>query len=382
MTSKENFLTEAFAHILKIDTNLACKWLEYCDVLEFEQDSLRISTQVPYSDDGVPIIPDMVIKGGTKSGQSFTIWHEHKWDDYAIKDKLIKYKEYLKKKEPENKLIFIGKHAEQISSAKLHCDKALLWADVYRFLEVNDSAADLYANRMKEQLLDFMKKEQLTLERLSIQKMRAYYSGDSSDETFLEDCRRMVDQLSTCDWSFIPDYFTKNEAPVVKHKVGKHPYRKQNWGRTGIEFVDWVNYPEPGIFMGFLLDHSDHHMDPIDPENIAELPENIAELMFTIDVGEEYKDALIQSDLNVYAEKIRGKLPGTEIFGPLKMEGMSPWRKLVIRETLSNVIQGKEKTAQEQVEVIYHRLKDWCNVVFEDGKVEKIFRDLFENKAT
>ena len=212
------------------------------------------------------------------------------------------------------------------------------------------------------------KKQKLSRESLSISNLRAY----CSDETVLEDYKRIVKHLSTCDWTFIPDYFTNKEFSV-KHRVGQHPYRNQNWGRTGIEFGDWVHYPEPGIFMGFLLDHSDHRMDPIDPENIDEL-------MFTIDVGTNYKDALIQSDLNDYAEKFREKIPGTRIFGPRDIT-KSPWRKLVIRETLSNVIQGKE-TTQEQVDAIYHRLKDWCNVVFDDGKVEKIFRDLFEQKKS
>lgn len=59
----------------------------------------------------------------------------------------------------------------------------------------------------------------------------------------------------------------------------------------------------------------------------------------------------------------------------------SAWRELVIIETLTNVILSKE-TVQEQVDAIYHRLKDWCNVVFDDGNVEKIFRDYFEQRKS
>lgn len=46
----------------------------------------------------------------------------------------------------------------------------------------------------------------------------------------------------------------------------------------------------------------------------------------------------------------------------------SAWQKLVIIETLTNVILTKE-TAQEQVDSSYHRLKHWCNVVFDEGRV-------------
>ena len=381
MTPEENFLTEAFAHILKIDTNLACEWVKYCADLELEQDSLQIFTQASYSDKGVPIrsdkvnkgSTDMVITGCTKKGQSFTIWHEHKWDDYAIKDNLIKYKEYLKKNEPEHKLIFVGKHVNQIGIARPNCDNALLWADVYQFLSDNDSAADLYANRMREQLLDFMKTKKLAPpEPLSESKLRAYSFGESSGETVPDDCLWIVEQLSTCNWRSVPDYFTKNEKPRVRHRVGQHPYKNQNWGRTGIEFGDWY----PGIFMGFLLEPSKHHMDP--------LPENTGELIFMIEVHDDYKkyfgmikDCLIKKGLNGYVKNFRDELPETKIYGP-RDNPEDPWRQLVIRERLANMIQGKE-TVQEQVDVIYQRLKDWCQVVFKGDTVEEIFKDYFDN---
>jgi len=253
MTPEENFLTEAFAHTLKIDANLAYEWVKYCADLELEQDSLRISTQDSYSDEGVPIRPDMVITGSTKNGQQFTIWHEHKWEDYTIEDKLTKYNGYLNKNDLEHKLIFICAYRNQISIAEQYCDNALLWADVHQFLSDNDSAADLYANRMREQLLDFMKAKKLAPpEPLSESKLRAYCSGESSGETVPDVCLWIAEQLVT-NWSCIPEYFTKNGEPVVRDRTGRHS--QQDWGRKGIEFGDWY----PGIFMGFLLEPSKHH---------------------------------------------------------------------------------------------------------------------------
>ena len=119
-------------------------------------------------------------------------------------------------------------------------------------------------------------------------------------------------------------------------------------------------------------------MNPLDPENTVEL-------IFMIEVHNDYKkyfgrikNCLIQNGLNDYVKTFRAELPETvSVYGP-RDNHEDPWRQLVIRETLSNVIQGR-KTAQEQVDSIYHRLKHWCNLVFDDCKVEEIFEYCFEH---
>jgi hypothetical protein len=115
----------------------------------------------------------------------------------------------------------------------------------------------------------------------------------------------------------------------------------------------------PCIFLGFLLDGSDHRLTLVSPSSI--------DLMLSLDMSETSK-TIEPKVLATLAESLR--TPGVSVLHGSDLK-KSPWRKLVVREALADTIRGKP-TEAEQADAIYARLKHWSSVLFADGKLEKV----------
>ena len=341
-SSKENFLTEAFAHTLRTNPAICRAWLSSVtgEPLDALRGPLDVETQGSFfAPDGKTwSIVDMVIRCGLASGGEVTVLSEHKWDSPADCGQLDRYLAIARTKS-KGSVIFIAPTVTQIADVQHHTKevKAIRWHEIYTFLDLHKSEADGI-----REFVDFLALQGFgPQEPLSWPKLAAYMASRSVEK----DCLRLAAQLGDLDWKFLPARFHDRSA-----------YEKMKWGRIGIELnKHW----DPCLFLGFLLDGHDHRLKLVSPSSI--------DLMLSLDMSDTNK-VIDPTVLAPLAESLRA--PGVSVLHGSELK-KSPWRKLVVREPLADTIRGKP-TEAEQVDAIYARLKYWNSVLFADGQLEKV----------
>ena len=341
-SSKENFLTEAFAHSLRTNPEVCRAWLSF--VTGEPLDALRgppdVETQGSFfAPDGKSwSIVDMVIRCGLANGGEMTVLSEHKWDSPADCGQLDRYLAIARTK-PKGSVIFIAPTVTQIADVQHHTDavKAIRWHDAYNFLNLHKTEADGI-----REFVEFLALQGFgPQEPLSWPKLAAYMASRSVEK----DCLRLVAQLPGRDWSFLPKRFH-----------GPSAYEKMKWGRIGIELNEHWN---PCLFLGFLLDGHDHRLELVSPTSI--------DLMLSLDMSDTSK-VIEPTVLTPLAESLRA--PGVSVLHGSQLK-KGPWRKLVVREALADTIRGKP-TEAEQVDAIYARLEHWSSTLFAGGQLAKV----------
>ncbi len=113
-TPRENFLSEAFAHVLRT-VNGACEaWVSKLIGSPTPLLTSRILTRC--SEDGV--FPDLKIEAAAASGEGLTIYAEHKWDSPCNEQQLQNYADIAKKSRGTPYLVFVGARLDQVGAAK------------------------------------------------------------------------------------------------------------------------------------------------------------------------------------------------------------------------------------------------------------------------
>jgi hypothetical protein len=337
-SSKENFLTEAFAHTLRANPDVCRAWLATLtgEPLDALRGPLEVDTQVTLNaPDGKSwSILDMVIRCDLADGGELTILSEHKWDSKADCGQLDRYL-LIAGTKAKARVVFIAPTVMQTAEVKQHTGAvtALLWQDVHDFLHKAG------AEGVRE-FVSFLALQGLgPQEPLSWPKLAAYVASRSVEK----DCLRLATQLKDRDWTFLPARFQTSSA-----------IEKLRWGRIGVELNTKWN---PGLFLGFLLDGEDHQLTLVSPRTSIDL-------MLAFDA--DPKMTLDTQVLAEHAEALRA--PGVEILHGPQLK--NKWRKLVVREALTETLRGKV-TEAEQVDAIYGRLKRWCELLFAGGRLEK-----------
>src|SRR4051794_4164316 len=80
-TPKENFLTEAFAYLLKTDEGVRNRWLSVLLGRIIEDARCNVITRQTEmdSESDTSIYPDLLMDGQLSDGEFFAIFCEHKW---------------------------------------------------------------------------------------------------------------------------------------------------------------------------------------------------------------------------------------------------------------------------------------------------------------
>jgi hypothetical protein len=133
-TPRENFLSEAFAHVLRTVTGACEAWVSKPVGKPTPLLTSRIFTR--YAEDGV--FPDLKIETKTVSGEELTIYAEHKWDSLCYEKQLQNYAIIAKKSKGTAYLVFVGARLDQVRAAKaaqtaIPC-RPFLWESVYEAL--------------------------------------------------------------------------------------------------------------------------------------------------------------------------------------------------------------------------------------------------------
>lgn len=344
-SSKENFLTEAFAYTLRTNTEVCRAWVRSLtgEPPEAFHGPIEVDTQVTLRvpDAKTWSIADMVIRCGLADSSELTLLFEHKWDSKADAGQLRRYCAIAAAK-AKTTVVFIGATAMQLAAVKEHSEavKLLRWQEVHDFLQKNggDGVHDL---------VEFLALQGLgPTEPLSWPKLAAYIEGCSVEN----DCLRIAATLAERDWSFLPARFRSAYAPG-----------KMRWGRIGIE-LNIHDWERPHLFLGFLLDGTDHQLPLVSPRTSIDLT-----LMLEADV----KTTIDPAVLARRAEALNA--PGVVVHHGPQLK--SRWRKLVVREALTDTLRGKPSEA-EQIDAIYTRLRQWGSLLFEGGELEKALKNL------
>jgi hypothetical protein len=337
-SSKENFLTEAFAYTLRTNPEVCRAWLNHLsgEPIDALCGRIDVETQVRFSapDDKTWSMVDMVIRCGLAGGDEIMILFEHKWDSPADCSQLDRYCE-ISGAQAKAEIVFIAPTVMQVAEVQHHTDvvKTVRWQDVHDFLQKTG------ADGVRE-FIEFLVLQGLgPSQPLSWPKLAAYVAGRSVEK----DCLRIAAQLKERDWSFLPARFRASSS-----------LERLRWGRIGLELNKSWN---PALFMGFLLDGEDHQLTLISPRMSIDL-------MLTLDANP--KSMIDATVLGPRAEALRTL--GVDILHGAQIK--NKWRKLVVREALADTIRGKP-TEVEQVDAIYGRLTQWCSILFQGGQLEK-----------
>ncbi|MBI3882401.1 MAG: PD-(D/E)XK nuclease family protein [Verrucomicrobia bacterium] len=364
-TPKENFLTEAFAHILRTEVAVSEKWLALTTGTKLSaDDTLEIETQRTEVNPatGNAVYFDLFVSVAGDDDRSFQIVCEHKWDSGADVNQLETYAKILHTNSQRGYLIFVGATDEQKRAATGFGEtiqkylpvgryRVLLWRELYDELTSIQQPSALLI-----QLLAFMKTQGLgPSEPLTIPRMVNYLEGAGLVDILERYANRLLNSKTEYDWSVLPARY-RSEARV-----------KKAYGRMAIEFITegW----KPTVAVGFLYDTYDHRVQFVNPANGIDLmlrvetsPSNQRNIKPAMDVLTEKKRLLAQSGAKVLLHKEPGNGNNHTL--------------LIARACLGDVIQNSV-TEEDQLREIYKKLVGWCEILFQDGSLEKALAKSF-----
>ncbi|MGK5089663.1 hypothetical protein WDW86_19090 [Bdellovibrionota bacterium FG-2] len=344
----ENFLTEAFAYVLRNDDLAFRLWLKGCAEKDIDlvQDP-HVETQWYAGTFG---FFDLWVEY-TVRGQKKQLIVENKWDAPTGKWQLEKYAEFAKK-QPCTRLLFVapGQAKKDIAKKVVGC-KAFRWDEFYTVL--NGSRNDLKENTV--QFLDFICRKGLgPMAPLTEASMVSYLDGNK----VIDRCEAIMSQVGGRDWSCVR--FPRREGPFIP---------TNRWGRLALEFPrsqDW----NPCVTLGILFDGRDHRVELCDPRRGLDLMLRIegdrnAELESVRRIFEQKTRDWVE-----FMKKTKPNSKYSDVYGTKNKRTILLWR-----ECLSDVL-GDCANAEDQVDAIYERLKSWCKILFPDG--DRSLEDAFE----
>ncbi len=236
----ENFMTEAFAWLLKKDQNLSAAFITWITENLAEQGHTISLNEAPAiwstqeSFDGK--FPDMV----AKTAGAYLVF-EHKTWSPLHDEQLQNYRAYCEQHNIEYKLILITAEAKQ------HCqnpDLALCWHQVYRFIETYLNTNSDAENWLAADFLQLIRSQGMGPPAPISHNAINHYREAKALESQVE---QLINRVKEDAWPISDEY----RVSVCT-----------SWGRRGLQFErngvgsGWY----PCIFVGFILDGYDHHI--------------------------------------------------------------------------------------------------------------------------
>ncbi len=347
VTPAENFLTEAFVHILRVNTAFRSKWLTQLLGQAIDESSLVINTRASHAniDSGTTIFPDVAIRGESATGAPFTLLIEIKWGAAYVPSQLIKYDRLLASK-PNPHLVFLCARGSDYRSAakdggnfhaKFH---PMLWESVFVALRNSDANC-----QYSKDLLEFMHHHGLSPgEPISTSMAEAYIASKPIFDRF----RRYTEKLlREFEWSFLPAAYGNTENAKITNR----------YGRVAIEFAP---NRHGVITVGFLYDNGDHAVP------FADGTSNSIDLMLRIEASPKAQGRdLVNRAIESKAAAIR-KVGGVVRLESERTAGNSH-TLLIAQKSLATFLGSPVES--DQLNAIHEQLKAWSDALFSDGYV-------------
>lgn len=243
----ENFITEAFAHLLRSSPDVikafVAKINEHLEVpIAFNADAYAISTQENFNNK----FPDLVIKWDDSA-----LVFEHKVHSALHDNQLKNYRSFAQDHFSDYRLVLITAREYQ---HKQNPDCSLCWHNIYHFLRnIKDSLDDNRVAWYVQEIVELLWAEGLgpvsPINHLAIDH---YIEAKALEEQM---CALLSNAaLDHVQWplkSVLEPVF-KDRSRAVEKRIGLefckfNPNKEMKWS--------------PGIFCGFILDGKDHNFD-------------------------------------------------------------------------------------------------------------------------
>jgi hypothetical protein len=351
-TPKENFLTEAFAYLLRTESGVRNAWLSRLLGRPVAARECVVNTRQSEPDPelGSTAYPDLVLRGRLTDGTLFHVYCEHKWDSQCNAGQLARYKRLGVAKGAQ--LAFVGATINQRREAAAcfpdgDCN-CFQWEQVFESLK---GVPDL--SPLASEFLDFLEEHGLSPGKpLTVEQMRAFLGSAG----FLETLARFAALLhENYSWEVIPKRYHAN------------CYVEDRWGRVTVCF-DTQGW-KPGLSLGFLYSVHDHKVRFVNPGKGIDL---------MLRIGAIPKDTretrIIQPVLDVLERKrqvLRNSAGSVLLLG--EPGNGNRHSLLIVRDCLADVI-ADASTEQDQLIRIHDRLHAWLTTLFADGELEAAFR--------
>lgn len=249
ITLGENFLTEAFAYILKTERDILKSFLKKIDVAEDPQ-SVEVHTQVKETiSESDSVTPDISVRPDMKivSGGKDLALCEIKWDAPCDIEQLKRYQK--KASESESKIVFIGANLKQIIEARKQLrqdDKALSWGEIYHLIVKSNSKRQEKTD-IPEQFADFLKEKGLVMEKIDLEVSRAFRKAIGFKKILSDFINKYTGELDSSQELKRCSEGQALKLPEDKGKVSGKVSKDVLYGRLAWESDSW----EPRLAIGF-----------------------------------------------------------------------------------------------------------------------------------
>ena len=381
-TPKENFLTEAFVHILRNSASARDAWLSLVLGEEVKAGRVILETRRserildPTTAEETTVYPDLFVSAELLGEGRQVIYSEHKWDSDCVPKQLECYRAIASKSRCPARVIFIGKTRKQLEDAQ-SClaagdgrRRSFLWEEIFATLDAEKEKTELVV-----QLLDFMKANGLSRENgLNAEDLKALQESWRAWNSLV----RILDALRNQDWRIgIPGKDARGVLPERFRK--KRKLHEANGSRTVLFTTEgW----RPAITVGFLGDHLPYKVKLANEQKgidlILRLAAGDAELL-----KDGRIDTLVMPILREKATVLSKSADSVRLLGD--QNNGDRHTLLIVQMCLADLIAEDNKQSEahdnrvrsesSQIDAIYRRLCDWGEALFEDGQLDKALRD-------
>ncbi len=348
---RENFLSEAFAYVLKTVEGAADAWVTEILGVETQSDHWRVLTRGAefHADQQRSVYPDLRIDGISTDGRKISLLCEHKWHSPFNGHQVLTYSG-LSDGEPRQ-LAFVCRSPKQLLGAVGLQIPCFLWEDVYRCMS-SLGAREKRAGQSRALLefLEFMEANDLSPgPAISKDRMKAFVESDG----FKEQLKRYANKLRV-------DYPIESILEVCQdYDIG------DRWGRVAIEYsLKAWEIKSPLVTLGFLYSGRDHQVKLLEPNTSVDL-------MLRIEANPT-RNKNCQGVLTVLKEQ-RQMLQATGAVAQLLGEpgNGNPYTLLIVRRSLASIIEGIDGE-REQLGAIHAILQAWCDLLFTQSQIVDI----------
>ena len=328
----ENFITEAFAWLLRSDINFSNYFLS--KIRKELNSSVKIPNNIKKSNwltqvnwDGK--FPDMICE---LDGYVFIFEHKT-YNSNLHWDQLNNYKNYAEKTYLSHNVIIITASKSQ-HDKKQPYDLALCWSDIYVYIE-NWLETEDCKSEHKFAFESFLKllidQDMGAIAPISQDAIRCFYSSYK----FEEKVKSLSEEIFKYEWESIVKL--SDCKPEILH----------GWGRYGFTLFSrpWI----PSIFIGFMIDGRDHHTTPV-LEAIS--PDFSIVISFASETHRDYPRNILYQN---FIKNLRGLNniidPDIDFYEHLQdstKQEHNPWHPIHIRKPMIDLLKGTKTTLDQQ----------------------------------
>ena len=332
----ENFMTEAFAWLLRSDVNFSNYFISKI------RESLSTSFKIPFNTKRINWVtqtnwdgkfPDMICEL-----DNHVLIFEHKTYNSNLQwNQLSNYKNYANKTYTDHNVIIITASKNQHDKRQPY-DLALCWSDVYIYIESwleNEDCRPEYKFAFQSFLRLLVDQNMGALAPISQDAIRCFYSSYK----FEEKVKSLSEEIFKYDWRSI---IKLNDCkPEILH----------DWGRFGFYLFPrpWI----PSIFVGFMIDGYNHHTTPV-LEDISH--DFVIIISFINETHRDYPENILYQNfikkLRVLVNIIDQDIDFYEHLQDSTKQEHNPWHPIHIRKPMIDLLKGTKTNLDQQQQCI------------------------------